>query len=360
MTDSHRGNRENRGISGRLGALTGHSLVKDLSALKCTGTLLLTTPNGAQLLLITDGQVKARHTLEGKPNLNDPDQRFHFQPGQESSTPQLVSRYPRSGVGVCRALPDLEPTLTLTADLIELRSLLQQLVSRGFSGAVSLDAPEGHALLLIMDGNVSAAQYESGAQIRSDLDALRAAQRLCLKPDTKLALHPLPEPIASALVGLALELAPSEPDGPLTGIQVDESGYTYLVNDTPYLHIPIELLGVAGRYSANPSPIPLRLPDEPPGWESRRYALTLRGRDALNPMTELAMTFRQTYGTIGRSVLKEVSGRRSVEEIARNLRIDMGELGPWLERLAKDGLIQSLDDEYLPRALSTEASSKAS
>lgn len=43
----------------------------------------------------------------------------------------------------------------------------------------------------------------------------------------------------------------------------------------------------------------LKLPDETPGWEARSYALTLRGRDAFNTMTDRWMRFRHAFGARG-------------------------------------------------------------
>lgn len=335
------------GLSGLSGEVSGRELLDSLLRLGCSGTLLL-EQQGSLLILMQSGRVVREVVLAGEPDLSRTRQRYHFEPHGSTATPRLASRYPASSLGVCRALPKLSATLALAADLIELGPLLTRLDHEHVSGYLALDAPEGHAVLLLWRGQLSAALYESGAQVRSGVDALRAAQRLRAKPGAHLSLVRLALPLVEALLGLALEEVADE-GVPLSGIEVDETGYGFYRDGTLLLFIPAELVGAVGRYRSCAAPPTLALPDEPPGWETLRYGLTLRGRDALNPMTELAMAFRSRHGTLGRTLLQQLGQRRSVEEVARHLGLELSEVRPWLEQLEQEGLIQPLDDDYLLR-----------
>lgn len=82
------------------------------------------------------------------------------------------------------------------------------------------------------------------------------------------------------------------------------------------------------------------LPEEPPGWEAQHYVLTLRGRDALNPMTELWMRFRATYGVPGQRLLEVLTDGATLEAVAAALDTPLEELRPWLHKLEEEGMVR--------------------
>ena len=137
-----------------------------------------------------------------------------------------------------------------------------------------------------------------------------------------------------------------------TGIVAAASGFTFVHRGEPYL----ELLGTAHdldlgdaeagdeprRFAAldEPAAPAVPLPSEPPGWEAQHFVLTLRGRDALNPMTELWMRFRSTYGAPGQRLLEVLADGATLEAVATALDTPLEELRPWLQRLEAEGLVR--------------------
>lgn len=85
------------------------------------------------------------------------------------------------------------------------------------------------------------------------------------------------------------------------------------------------------------------MPNDPTGWEGRRYALTLRGRDALDPMTELSMRFRSEFGRTGQRALEGFRRAAAAEAVAEALGLEAGAFRTLLERLEAEGFIRRLE-----------------
>src|SRR5690606_41487227 len=103
-------------------------------------------------------------------------------------------------------------------------------------------------------------------------------------------------------------------------------------------HGPVGRLALTGAHAS--AAAPLTLPTEPPGWEEQRYALTLRGRDALNPMTELNMEFRNHNGEQGQRVLEALGNGATLQQTAEALAVELVDLKPWLSKLEGPGMIR--------------------
>lgn len=346
-----------KAISGETGNTTGMDLLQALDKLRCTGTLVFIQGQGYLLLLLSKGQLQSSYRFAEYQDLQQKQQRFHFQPHESTNLPQLESRFPTSSLQVCRALPDMSSSARFMPDVLELKKLLAHLEGEGFSGGLVIETAQERALVLILDGNIASAQYEIGMAARHGIDALRGFQRLSSSRTTaQIELRPLPAMIVRSLLGFALNLVIQQGTGDLppqniskdtlpkdfSGLDVTDTGYTFYQHGQAYLHLVLEPVGDTGRYAAAEQTPVLQLPDEPPGWEHQRYALTLRGRDALNPMTDLAMEFRSTYGQKGQYLLQQLGKQISAEEVAHLLKLELGELKGWLERLEADGLIHQV------------------
>ena len=103
-----------------------------------------------------------------------------------------------------------------------------------------------------------------------------------------------------------------------------------------------DLAGIGGTFTSADrlATTPLRLPDEPAGWESHRYVLTLRGRDALNPMTDRWSVFDGAYGEAGRRLLESVGGGEALDVVARANDTDFDALRQAVERWEADGVVR--------------------
>ncbi len=269
----------------------------------------------------------------------------------DPSVPALPGRYPV--LGPLWALPALtERTLLSTAET-GLRELVARLSADAFGGAVVLTTGDAegapYGLLLFQDGQLAGAVYGEGALQQRGAAALRTLTRL----SAALTLHALPEPVVAGLLGWLLGLQLSDlaaqqrrPDG-FSGLELTATGARFYRAGTPYL-LQLRPEGLVpptlGLFAACQHVPSLTLPGEPSGWEGRRYGLTLRGRDALNPMTELSMRFQGDFGRSGRRALEQFRRDLSVEVAAGTLGLEVAELGGLVERLEAEGFVRTVGD----------------
>lgn len=336
------------GPVGTTGATSGASLLQQLQRNGSSGTLALERNGGATLLLLAGGALRRSVRVGTYAEIDAAGQRFRFDPHPAGDCPQLATLFPGSAVPVLRALPSLGPAHEIPAGISDLRALLRRLEADRFAGALRLSDRDEHGLALLVRGRIVAAWYERDAYRLGRNDALRAIYRYSLDEErAPLALEPLPEALLLALLGMVASRSADDPNlTTYSGLEADERGYHYVEHGERMLHIPAELVGDARRYRRLDEAdlerlLPdLHLPDDPPGWEERSYALTLRGQDAVNPMTELSMQFNEEFGDSGRRILDALARGATIEQAASALGLDLEELKPWLRRLEDDGLIR--------------------
>lgn len=332
-------------VGGQLGEATARALIEALTQLKASGTLLLEHEAGSRLLLLVQGVRRADYTLGAEMPLDVSGGRFTWHPHPPALLPQLPARFVGSQVAALSALPDvLVSADRLVAHYVDFRALLAYLAEAAFTGVVVLVAEPERGVLLYLAGRLGGALYEAPGLVRYDLDALRRMHRHSGSPQATLLLRPLPEPITAALLGLARNPASDADPHTFSGVEASEAGYCYYQCGTPYLIVEGELVGSSGFYPSLEDPPHLTLPHEPPGWEQKRYRLTLRGRDALNPMTDLAMDLGRRFDTRSRNLLRQLARGATLEQIAEESGVDLGALRPRLERLLQEGLIREAQD----------------
>lgn len=344
---------------GTLGPLTGAAWVRMLTQAQLSGTLFLTKGERSTLFLLQGGRAQGWDV--GTPHgLAEVGGHFAFWAHAPRERPTLEGRY-ESAEGPLRALPALlEEPLASTGE-VNVRALLARLSRDAFSGAVVLQTRFSNGLCVFERGNLSAALLEEHSRLRHGTLALRSL--LHGGETATLTLHPLPEPLSSSFLGLVLKS--QEVRGPekgqekgqdgnqappptgdaagRTGTLVSDAGYTFVRDGEPYLELrtaPVTPRGFIPACTDAPS---LALPNEPAGWEERRYALTLRGRDALNPMTELSMRFRGEFGRTGQRTLEQFRRVPGTEAAAEALSLEPSELKSYVERLEAEGYIRRLE-----------------
>lgn len=334
------------GVIGTTGALSGQDLLEGLRNLRASGTLVLSATHGAVLLQVARGQVEASYRLGHYDSLEARDQGFHLHPHEPADAPRLPSRAAGSGSPLLRALPRFGPPTLLPPALVDLPMLLDRLRASAFNGALSYATDDGAAVAVFLQGRIGAAASERGGHVHTGTDAMRALQRAGLDADgPHLELDALDPLVVRSLLGLALgrSAGGAEPST-FNGLVLDAQVVRFVRNGQPYLQIEGGAGGPTARFALledDAAMVELHLPDEPPGWEQQRYALTLRGQDALNPMTELAMHFRSSFGRSGQRVLEALGRGLSLEQASENLRLELQELKPWLKRLEDEGLVRA-------------------
>lgn len=339
------------GFSAKPEGRTGEEVVTVLGKLGCSGTLYLEGRSGALLLVLTKGRIASEFGLAPTASLEHVCTHLCFRPlmAEGGALPQLPPKAPGSPVAALRALPDLAQETQLEPGLFDFRALLARYQERGLSGALTLQAGEEEGLILLYKGRLQAAAYGRENRVTGGAQALRAMYQGSLGqgalPDAhgRLSLHRLAPALVAALSGLAQERAlerASTELGTFTGVEVGRRGYLFYSDGRPYLLIEAQTIGPPRLYEAVSGGESLALPDKPTGWEKRSYRLTLRGHDALNPMTDLYLTFTGRYGPTGVQLLRALQAAAATGELAYRLGIDEEELRTLVERLESDGLIR--------------------
>jgi hypothetical protein len=331
----------NEGIGGNSGSYSGFELLKKLDALQLSGTLVLGSGHGYALLSLDQGKVMTTRQL-GQCQLEQTNLSFHFRKHSVSALPLLESQFSQSAIPVMRAVPYLELGQRLPARAVDVIALLRHLAEEQFSGYLSLEKMVDRGLVLLLEGKLSAAYFESDGQLREASDALRGIRRLSVSSGVNLQFCALEKPLVTALLGLAFQREAQAGPG-FNGLESGDDGYIYYHQGEALLQVVAELRGRSGRFASFERPTELSLPTEPPGWEQQHYQLTLRGRDALNPITELAMNFQSRFGRTGKRMLEQLNAGLTPEKLADSLPISLSDLRGWLERLEQEGLIRQLE-----------------
>lgn len=329
------------GLHGETGSLTGLEFLEILEKLKCSGTLVFEKDGLSLIVVLNEGQLETTHKLGAFNALDAHALSFHFEPHAPGTLPSFASRFPQAILPVMRALPAFGQFSRLFAQP-DLRGLLTQLGEEAFSGCLILETSLCQGLILLYEGKVGAALSEEDAEVRDGVDALRVVRRIYLQePEAQLYLRTLPPFFVTCLLGAAADQRVETGAG-FTGLESSEKGYLFYEQGQAFLHVRAELRGRSGRFAQLESPRELKLPDEPPGWEQRRYGLTLRGKDALNPMTELSLEFRELFGTIGKHVLEKLKQGAPLDSVAQHVNLELGDFKAYLDKLEQEGLIQQV------------------
>ena len=333
------------GLVGFTGSYGADAVLEDLRNLKQSGTVFFADEGGSLVLQLARGQVEASFRLGGYGRLEDKGQSYHLYLHEPAPTPQLPARSPASGAPLLRALPRTRSPQRMPTGVIDLPALLDRLSSTAFDGLLSYTGKDDLAVALVLDGTIRAAVHERGGRLSSRSEALRVLQKRCQEAgEGELELERVERAILEPLLALAIESAAPKGDGPFSGLEVDERGYRFVNQGQVFLTVPVAPIGPARRHALDLAvrPVPaIAMPSEPPGWEESRFNLTLRGKDALNPMTELNMEFRSQHGDLGHRVLTLLGSGETLIGCADKLGIDLGDLKPWIERFESAGLVRA-------------------
>ncbi len=367
--------KSNQPVRGSLGNQSGYGALQALEIMRASGTLLLEQPIPASdsphdtryWLGLWKGGQHRDFALGEALELSASDLSFTFYAHRAGADtlPQFGSHFPRSSAAVLRALPALG-SQRLSLHDTDLRALVARLAQERFTGTLAVKTREQErqeGVMLFFSGRIGAAFHEayrdaegkrtetatswgSGAlRATLQLSDQRFAQPREGRGEAWLELRALPPLICASLLGMS-QTEQREGGEQRNGVEVSSVGYTYYSAGLPILfiaHTAEVLRDDLGFYTPAYSTPGLHLPSEPPGWEEQRYYLTLRGRDALNPMTELAMRFERDFGRTGRQTLTQLARRSTVADVARSLSVEPSDLRPHVEKLEAESLIRKTE-----------------
>jgi len=259
----------------------------------------------------------------------------------DHEVPGLPSLLPDATWPALLVLPALPGGSEVPAGSLSLPALVAHLDARGVRGAVSVVGDGETVAALIAGGRIVAAAGDKHGRELQRSDAMRLLSRFVADPKAApLQITPLPEVVLAAVAGVMLNHKRSAPHG----VRIGERSATILEAGQPLLRVAYQGAERLGRFAAEPAVdrLPaLPLPDDPPDWETRTYHLTLRGRDALDPMTELSMRFDEDYGAAGKAILRALRRGLDVETTSAELGMDLDALGGWLRRLESEGMVRA-------------------
>lgn len=309
------------------------------------GTLVFLRGGQALYSLLEGGSVKLQREVTDFGHLSGGVDSFSWHGHGRNQLPVLPAALPAAGGDAFRALPALGPEQPLPTGAVDLGALLEHLRQEEFAGVLLLQTGSEHGLAVFSGGLVRAAAFERDGYTWERVDALRALQRHSLRPgEPPLKLLETDAETALSLCGVLLDTrAGSDSLADYSGVTAGDGSFVYFLDGKPYLQVRTDVLVPGVRY-AQPleEHLPdLRLPSGRPGWEDARFDLTLRGQDALIPMTVVAMDFDAKHGPAGRRLLELLEKGMSAEEAAARLQVDLSTMQGGLEALVKDGLIRA-------------------
>lgn len=330
-------------MTGNTGELTGLEFLQLLALAQRSGSVVLSSGEGSLLVRLDGATFQVQSKLGRAPALSQAELGFRVVTHPPAAMVHLPSRFPGSVLPVLRAAPCATVMTPIRPKLTDLRLLLSYLAATGFCGMVTLQTGLVQALVLVVEGKLAAAFYEEDGQVKERTEALRALRaRYLSDPQAELWLEALEPLIVQCLLGFVLQKPLAQTSQAANGLRCDAAGYAYVQRGEPIVQVAATYRGVAAQFAAVSNFPELHFPDEPPGWEHRHFVLTLRGKDALNPITDIAMQFKRDFGSSGKQILEKLEFGLTAEGVADYLGIELAELRAWLDRFEKEGLVRAL------------------
>jgi hypothetical protein len=328
-------------LRGRAGERSGQDLLVALKAWLPNGTVVFTQSDerggvrllrGAALLLLENGEVRVRRMLGRFSGLAT----THLGVLAVEHPPTDLPTLPGLGGSwaVTRATPALPDELRMAAAGVDLSRLHKSLEAMAWSGLLRVgeDAAE-----LWREGAVVAAR----AGKEQGPDALPGLRRAAADTGATLLLQPLDGRTSAALLGLS-DGASSEA-GPHAALACEAERTLHLSRGERDFAVAGGS-GVQGVFRASEraagAPLQPPAPEAEAALLGQRFALTLRGRDALNPMTDRWSAFHAVFGDAGVRVLEAVGAGDALDLVARTFELDHSQLGGWVEAWLRDGLVR--------------------
>ncbi len=245
-----------------------------------------------------------------------------------------------------RATPRGEARITgLTAAFADLNGLAKYLEQQGLDGYLALvnsDA-QPEAMALVFEGGLIGANAlgESGpawGEGALNLMTHRYAQ------DGTLGFFKLERSLVHALSGLGGRVLKVQPGDFFTGVRAHGDGRITLLAEGAVIGRLNAGLRENGTYPAALRPARLVLPRVLGAWATERYTFTLRGRDAINPITDQYNRARAAHGKMALELLARLGRGQTPLESAATLERDVTELEPLVETFLREGWLRRRQD----------------
>ena len=272
---------------------SAEQLLSGLQQQRFSGTLVLYAEPGWLLAFIVSGETEQLARFGKYPGLGTPGQHFVQFAHEVGRTAELPAR---------ANWPVFPATATWPTALVPLPVALRNLA--GYQGLIALH-DEDHSTALLGRGQVLLARNNAGS-LHSKAFAAGYQQA------TAATFMPLPNEVHEAL--LTAEPPAEFTRGTSTVLTL--RGMQDVALPAP-VEVPAEVPAPTPKPTPPPTPQAAPTPTEPPAAapaaSTTPYRVTLRGRDALDPMSDRASEFRATTPPGARDVLRAIAAGRATD-----------------------------------------------
>lgn len=245
-----------------------------------------------------------------------------------------------------RATPIGEPRITgLTSGFADLSGLTKHLEAEDVDGYLSLMHPDGplEAMALVMEGGlVGANALSDGGPVWGDAALHLLAHRFA--QGGTLGFFSLERTLVHALSALGQRVLKVQPGDYFTGVRAHGDGKISLIVEGAVIARLDAGLRENGTYPASLRPARLVLPRVLGAWATERYAFTLRGRDAVNPITDQYNRARAAHGKMALELLARLGRGQTPLESAASLERDVTEFESLVETFLREGWLRRRQD----------------
>ncbi|GGK87494.1 hypothetical protein [Deinococcus radiotolerans] len=247
----------------------------------------------------------------------------------------LQPMFPNAAPFLARFLPEAAPTHAgLSHQFCDLHGFLKFLHEQSWYGYLHAVLGEQQAFVLLFEGRTvtAAAASVTGEQALGELLSL-------YEQGAQLSAHPLPAQLAHVLSGIGSRAWKFNLTEDFTGLHARPGGAIFYVKGEITATMPATL-PYEGAFPAPLRPQTLILPRSLAGWAHHHYALTLRGRDALNAITGMHQSFRARHGQAGLTFMRALGEDLSPAEYAIRTDVALHDLEPLIQDFLAGGLIR--------------------
>jgi hypothetical protein len=241
----------------------------------------------------------------------------------------------------------------LRAGFADLTGLAAHLEREGADGYLALCEADGVLLgmALLLEGHLVAACSRAGgatsgqapdAVLWGEPALVAFAQRFV--GETVLEFCGLARNVVHALTGLGQRPFKVAPGDFFTGVRGHGDGKVSLYAEGAVIARLDADYRENGTLPASIRPPRLLLPRVIGAWATERYAFTLRGRDAVNPITDTYNRARAAHGKLALELLARLGRGQTPFEAAVSFERDVTELETMVEAFLREGLLRRRHD----------------
>lgn len=256
---------------------------------------------------------------------------------------ELEPMYPDSGPFLTRFLPRTTASyLGLRAPYAELHTFLKYLHDRQWNGYLYAALGEQHACVLLFEGRtVAAATNSAGNNVGGQTGEQALAELLRLyEQGAELSGHALSSRLAHVLSGVGSRAWKFDLTDDFTGVHAGAGGAIFYASGEVIATMNVSL-PQEGAFPAPLRPQTLILPRSLAGWAHHPYSPTLRGRDAVNAITEVHLAFRTKYGSGGLSLLRALIQNQTPAEYAMREDLTLHDLETLIKEFTAAGYLRA-------------------